>query len=74
MIREMVEGLAARLAQSGGSAEEWARLIRAYSVLQDLDKAKAALADARKSSRATRRRSGASMVLRASSGFREPMG
>jgi cytochrome c-type biogenesis protein CcmH len=47
MIRQMVEGLAARLSQSGGSAEEWARLIRAYSVLKDLDKAKTALTDAR---------------------------
>jgi cytochrome c-type biogenesis protein CcmH len=47
MIREMVEGLAARLSQSRGSAEEWARLIRAYSVLKDLDKAKTALTDAR---------------------------
>lgn len=48
MIRGMVEGLAQRLAESGGSAEEWARLVRAYSVLQDTEKAKAALADARK--------------------------
>ena len=47
MIREMVEGLATRLSQSGGSAEEWARLIRAYSVLKDLGKAKTALTDAR---------------------------
>jgi cytochrome c-type biogenesis protein CcmH len=48
MIRGMVEGLAQRLAQNGGSAEEWARLIRAYSVLKDQDKAKAALGQARK--------------------------
>ena len=48
MIQGMVQGLATRLAQNGGSAEEWARLIRAYSVLQETDKAKDALASARK--------------------------
>jgi cytochrome c-type biogenesis protein CcmH len=47
MVRGMVEGLAARLAKSGGSAEEWARLIRAYTVLHETDKAKEALAAAR---------------------------
>lgn len=39
MIRNMVAGLADRLATDGGSADEWARLIRAYGVLGDLDKA-----------------------------------
>ncbi len=48
MIQGMVQGLATRLAQSGGSAEEWVRLIHAYSVLQETDKAKDALASARK--------------------------
>jgi cytochrome c-type biogenesis protein CcmH len=48
MIKGMVERLATRLAQSGGSAEEWARLIRAYSVLHETDKVKDALASARK--------------------------
>ena len=48
MIQGMVQGLASRLAQKGGSVEEWARLIRAYSVLQETDKAKDALASARK--------------------------
>jgi cytochrome c-type biogenesis protein CcmH len=48
-IRGMVEGLAARLAERGGSAADWARLIRAYSALQQPDKAKAALDSARKS-------------------------
>ena len=48
MIRGMVERLATRLAQSGGEASEWRRLIRAYSVLQEPDKAKDALAAARK--------------------------
>jgi cytochrome c-type biogenesis protein CcmI len=48
MIRGMVERLATRLAQSGGDASEWQRLIRAYSVLHEPDKAKDALASARK--------------------------
>jgi cytochrome c-type biogenesis protein CcmH len=48
MIRGMVSGLAQRLADKGGSAEEWARLVRAYSVLSEPEKAKIALADARK--------------------------
>jgi cytochrome c-type biogenesis protein CcmH len=48
MIETMVQGLAERLARQGGSAEEWARLIRAYSVLHEPDKAEAALAGARK--------------------------
>ncbi len=48
MIQGMVAGLAQRLTENGGSAEEWARLIRAYSVLKQTDKAKAALVDARK--------------------------
>ncbi len=48
MIQGMVAQLANRLAQGGGSAEEWARLIRAYSVLHETDKAKDALAAARK--------------------------
>ena len=47
MVRGMVERLATRLAQSGGSAEEWARLIRAYSVLHENDKAKETLVAAR---------------------------
>jgi cytochrome c-type biogenesis protein CcmH len=48
MIETMVQGLADRLSQKGGSAEEWARLIRAYSVLHEPDKARSALSDARK--------------------------
>ena len=48
MIKGMVQGLAGRLAKQGGSAEEWARLIRAYSVLHEPDKAREALASARK--------------------------
>ena len=42
------ERLADRLASNGGSVDEWSRLIRAYAVLHEADKAKAALADARK--------------------------
>ncbi len=48
MIEGMVQGLAARLDKQGGSAEEWGRLIRAYSVLHEPDKARDALASARK--------------------------
>jgi cytochrome c-type biogenesis protein CcmH len=48
MIEGMVARLAARLADKGGDAGEWARLIRAYSVLHETDKAKEALASARK--------------------------
>jgi cytochrome c-type biogenesis protein CcmH len=47
MVRGMVEGLATRLAKGGGKPEEWARLIRAYSVLHETDKAKQTLAAAR---------------------------
>jgi cytochrome c-type biogenesis protein CcmH len=47
-IQSMVAGLAARLAEKGGRVEEWTRLIRAYKVLNESDKAVAALANARK--------------------------
>ena len=40
MIRGMVAGLAERLSTTGGTAEEWARLINAYGVLGEADKAK----------------------------------
>ncbi len=46
MIRGMVEQLATRLDSQGGSADEWVRLIRAYGVLGEADKQKAALAKA----------------------------
>ncbi len=39
MIRGMVEQLAGRLADEGGPASEWARLIGAYGVLGETDKA-----------------------------------
>jgi cytochrome c-type biogenesis protein CcmH len=48
MIEGMVSRLATRLASSGGGVDEWSRLIRAYTVLHEADKAKAALMSARK--------------------------
>ena len=48
MIEGMVSKLATRLANTGGDVDEWSRLIRAYAVLHEADKAKAALASARK--------------------------
>lgn len=47
-INAMVSGLAARLKADPHDGEGWQRLIRAYTVLGDKDKAKAALATARK--------------------------
>ncbi|UFZ06735.1 c-type cytochrome biogenesis protein CcmI [Bradyrhizobium ontarionense] len=47
MIRGMVDRLATRLKQDGGDVEGWLRLVRAYVVMGDLDKAKSALSDAR---------------------------
>lgn len=46
MIEGMVERLAARLANTGGTAEEWARLISALGVLGDADRARAIWAEA----------------------------
>lgn len=48
MIRGMVEGLATRLKTNGDDVEGWLKLVRAYMVLGETDKAKTALADARK--------------------------
>jgi cytochrome c-type biogenesis protein CcmH len=45
-IRGMVEGLAQRLATTGGSAEEWARLIRALTVLGERERVGAILGEA----------------------------
>jgi cytochrome c-type biogenesis protein CcmH len=39
MIAGMVEGLANRLESEGGTSEEWARLIRALSVLGEIKRA-----------------------------------
>lgn len=47
-IRGMVDNLAARLAKDGNDVEGWIRLVRAYSVLKETDKAREALANARK--------------------------
>ena len=47
-IRGMVDGLAARLQQNRDDQPGWLRLIRAWHVLQDDDKARTALAEARK--------------------------
>jgi cytochrome c-type biogenesis protein CcmH len=47
MIRGMVERLASRLKQNGDDVEGWLRLVRAYMVMGDRDKAKSALMDAR---------------------------
>jgi cytochrome c-type biogenesis protein CcmH len=47
MIQGMVERLAGRLKQNGNDVEGWLRLVRAYMVMGDRDKAKGALSDAR---------------------------
>lgn len=47
MIRGMVERLATRLKQNGDDVDGWLRLVRAYVVMGDREKAKSALADAR---------------------------
>ena len=46
MISNMVEGLASRLASEGGTSDEWARLIKALSVLGESDRAKKIWAEA----------------------------
>jgi cytochrome c-type biogenesis protein CcmH len=47
MIRGMVERLAVRLHEDGSDVEGWLRLLRAYMVLGERDKAKAAAGEAR---------------------------
>jgi cytochrome c-type biogenesis protein CcmH len=47
MIRGMVAKLADRLRANGSDVEGWLRLVRAYAVLGDADKAKTAAADAK---------------------------
>jgi len=47
MIRGMVDRLATRLKQNGDDVEGWLRLVRAYMVMGEADKAKGALTDAR---------------------------
>ncbi|HEY5278162.1 MAG TPA: c-type cytochrome biogenesis protein CcmI [Pseudolabrys sp.] len=48
MIRGMVERLAGKLKQDGNDVEGWQRLLRAYLVLGDHDKAVAAAGDAKR--------------------------
>lgn len=48
MVRTMVARLADRLARNGDDVDGWMKLIRAYSVLAETDKARRALAEARK--------------------------
>ncbi len=48
MIRSMVDRLAARLKQNGEDVEGWLRLVKAYMVMGDPDKAKGASTDARR--------------------------
>jgi cytochrome c-type biogenesis protein CcmH len=47
MIRGMVERLATRLKQNGDDVDGWLRLVRAYVVMGERDKARDALTDAR---------------------------
>lgn len=49
MIRNMVAGLAERLATEGGTASDWARLIRAYGVLGETETARPIWEEARQS-------------------------
>ena len=46
MIRGMVEGLAARLAQEGGGPEEWAQLVHSLMVLGEAQRARNIYAEA----------------------------
>ena len=48
MIHGMVDRLAERLKTNGGDLDGWLRLVRAYRVLDESDKAKTALTDARR--------------------------
>jgi cytochrome c-type biogenesis protein CcmH len=48
MVRGMVTRLADRLKQDGSDVDGWLRLLRAYMVLGERDKAKSALGDARR--------------------------
>jgi cytochrome c-type biogenesis protein CcmH len=48
MIRGMVARLADRLRQDGSDVEGWQRLLRAYMVLGERDKARTAAADAKR--------------------------
>ena len=60
MIHGMVDRLATRLKQNGDDVEGWLRLVRAYMVMGDRDKAKSAL-DRCPSGRRQRRRAAATI-------------
>ena len=47
MVRGMVDRLATRLKQNGDDVEGWLRLVRAYMVMGERDKAASALTEAR---------------------------
>jgi cytochrome c-type biogenesis protein CcmH len=47
MVRGMVDRLAARLKQNGDDVEGWLRLLRAYMVMGERDRAASALVEAR---------------------------
>ena len=47
MIRGMVERLASRLKQNGEDVDGWLKLVRAYMVMGEADKARSALTEAR---------------------------
>jgi cytochrome c-type biogenesis protein CcmH len=48
MVRGMVDRLAERLKRDGSDVEGWLRLVRAYTVLGERERALSALADARR--------------------------
>src|SRR5204863_10175048 len=48
MVRGMVERLAERLKQDGSDLDGWLRLVRAYTVMGDRDRALSAVVDARR--------------------------
>jgi cytochrome c-type biogenesis protein CcmH len=48
MVQGMVDRLAERLKRDGSDIDGWLRLVRAYAVLGDRDKARAAATDARR--------------------------
>ena len=48
MVRGMVERLSARLHQDGSDVEGWVRLVRAYVMLGEPEKAKSAVSEARR--------------------------
>ncbi len=62
MIRGMVQRLADRLHTDGNDVDGWLRLVRAYVVLGDRDKAKDAAADARRALAAVPTRSSGSTI------------